>query len=185
LDEWPWGFDPKDRGGWAVIYDSASGPSLPVDFPIDLKAENRPPGIKFLEGKPYVSIPGLERITLEEAGITEEDEDDYYELTAEAFDGNPMHQIGGFPEPVQGGEMEEECQLTSAGIYCGDSTGYQSPEAAEIRAQPNDWKLLLQYDSDDGIEVMWGDAGMLYFWIRESDAREGNFQNVWMVLQCG
>ena len=31
---------------------------------------------------------------------------------------------------------------------------------------------------------MWGDFGMIYFWIRESDARAGRFDNAWLILQC-
>ena len=39
-------------------------------------------------------------------------------------------------------------------------------------------------DSDDDIEVMWGDMGILYFWVRESDARKRDFSAAWVVLQC-
>lgn len=31
---------------------------------------------------------------------------------------------------------------------------------------------------------MWGDAGMLYYWIRRQDLAQGNFDNVWMTMQC-
>ena len=31
---------------------------------------------------------------------------------------------------------------------------------------------------------MWGDCGMIYFWVREPEARSGNFANAWLVLQC-
>lgn len=32
---------------------------------------------------------------------------------------------------------------------------------------------------------MWGDAENLYFWVQESKARVGRFEDVWLVLQCG
>ena len=96
----------------------------------------------------------------------------------------PCHQVDGFPSPIQGDEMELECQLVSNGIYCGDSSGYESAEAAALRGGASDWRLLLQVDSDDDLKMMWGDGGVLYFWIREADARAGRFENTWVVLQC-
>ena len=53
-----------------------------------------------------------------------------------------------------------------------------------MRQGAADWRLLLQLDSDDGVDFMWGDAGVLYFWIREADARAMRFDRVWLVLQC-
>jgi uncharacterized protein YwqG len=32
---------------------------------------------------------------------------------------------------------------------------------------------------------MWGDAGMLYYWIRKQDLAEDRFDRIWMALQCG
>lgn len=81
--------------------------------------------------------------------------------------------------------MELECQLVSNGIYCGSPSGYEDPRAEALRAGSMRWRLLLQVDSDDDLQVMWGDAGMLYFWVDEEAARAGRFENVWLVLQCG
>ena len=185
FDEYPWGFDPKDRGSWAVIHDSGTGSIQSIQFPDDLKRENQPSEIKYLSGRSYTSIPSLERITLEEAGISEEEEEDYYELTEDSFDNNPLHQIGGFPRPIQGDGMELECQLVSGGVDCGNPTGYQSKQADELKKEPNDWQLLLQFDTDNDLDLIWGDEGTLYFWIRERDARAEDFSNAWLVLQCG
>jgi uncharacterized protein YwqG len=40
-------------------------------------------------------------------------------------------------------------------------------------------------DTDNDIGVMWGDGGMLYFWVEEHEARDGNCGNAWLILQCG
>ena len=45
------------------------------------------------------------------------------------------------------------------------------------------WKLLLQVDSDDASGMMWGDAGMLYHWIRD-DLAARRFDRTWCVMQC-
>jgi uncharacterized protein YwqG len=47
-----------------------------------------------------------------------------------------------------------------------------------------DWILLLQVDSDDDAQMMWGDAGMLYFWIRRQDLAQAAFGKAWCILQC-
>jgi uncharacterized protein YwqG len=61
---------------------------------------------------------------------------------------------------------------------------YHDPKAKELESGRNDWILLLQLDSDDDTGMMWGDVGMLYFWIRKSDLIIHDFSNVWMILQC-
>jgi len=78
-----------------------------------------------------------------------------------------------------------ECQLASSGIYVGDSKGYQSEAAQRIKTGAAEWRLLLQIDSDERSKMMWGDVGRIYYWIRNSDLREGLWDRVWLVLQCG
>jgi uncharacterized protein YwqG len=34
------------------------------------------------------------------------------------------------------------------------------------------------------VDVMWGDAGTIYYWIDVSAARSGNFTDPWLMLQC-
>ena len=184
MDESPWGFEPDDKGGFIVIHDTGEGRLNKVELPEDLEEEFRLPGLKYLKGRCYTSIPSDERMGEMGGELSEEDEDEYYELHAELFDQEPQHQIGGYPVPVQGDMMEEECQLASGGVYCGNAEEHESELAQQLRAQENDWSLLLQMDTDDDLEIMWGDSGMLYFWVRERDARAGDFSNIWMVLQC-
>ncbi|MDP3853118.1 DUF1963 domain-containing protein, partial [Phenylobacterium sp.] len=73
--------------------------------------------------------------------------------------------------PVQSDSMEAECQDIARRL------GQRGGDLA-------DWRLLLQLDTDDEAGMMWGDVGSLYFWIRERDARIGDFSKVWMILQC-
>jgi uncharacterized protein YwqG len=80
--------------------------------------------------------------------------------------------------------MELECQLVTNGLYTGNPSGYQDPRRKTLEAGAIDWTLLLQIDSDDRVGMMWGDVGMLYFWIRRQDLASRKFDKVWTILQC-
>ncbi len=177
-----WGFDPADRGSWRVIHSSTSDGLAPAAAPKGLASEyiykERP-----LEHRPIASYPSLGRLGLDIAEVADMAEEAETKLRADAPN-EPQHQIGGFPSPVQGDDMELESQLASNGLYCGDPSGYQNPRAAQLEAGATEWNLLLQLDSDDDAGMMWGDVGMLYFWIRTADLAAGDFSKVWMILQC-
>jgi uncharacterized protein YwqG len=180
MKEQPWGFDPKHRGGWAIQYlSNVVTTSSPV--PSDLPKEYVLPeaSVAFSSVNTYPSaIEGLASLQL-----TDEELDRYCEFQEAQFSGKPQHQIDGYANPIQG-EMELECQLVSNGLYCGDPSGYKDPRAKTLGQTADEWRLLLQLDSDDDLDVMWGDCGRLYFWIREDDARSRRFDLAWVILQC-
>ena len=177
VENQPWGFDPADRGGWSVVYvkeissdGDAQGPILPHQLFVDLEKVQ--------------SLPGWERLGEFGIELDDADIDTYIDGSLEWCGDGEQHHIGGYPTPVQGDQMELECQLAANGIYCGDGSAYQSEEAKSLEPGAKDWRLLLQLCSDDDLDVMWGDAGDLYFWVREQDSLKGDFSNVWLVLQC-
>ena len=57
----------------------------------------------------------------------------------------------------------------------------------DIDEAATDWFLLFQMASiqEDDYELMFGDLGNLYFYIRKQDLMERSFDKVWLVLQCG
>jgi uncharacterized protein YwqG len=177
----PWGFDPAERDGWRVIYrprDEQSPGAVPGGDPAFVE--------KRLGMKADVSLPDAnpDRFDISLDGLTDAEFDGLYDVQEELYDGLPAHQVGGFASPIQGDTMELEAQLASNGIYCGNASGYEDPRAKLLAAGAKEWLLLLQLDSDDDTGMMWGDAGRLYFWIREEDARRADFSKVWLVLQC-
>lgn len=89
-----------------------------------------------------------------------------------------------YPDQIQG-DMMVECAMVSAGLYCGDATAYEDPRRPLFRKQACEWRLLLQVPSAESAGMMWGDAGCLYYWIREDDLRARRFERSWMILQCG
>jgi len=175
-----WGFDPKDKGAWAVYFDPSEQPAPPAAPPPGLLSHGRYPEVA-IEAAESVSFPGPERLG---EAIGELSDDEWETVDERRRSDLPVHQIGGYPSPVQGEGMELECQLASNGVYVGDPEGYSSPEAQALQAGASDWQLLLQLDSNDAADMMWGDVGMLYFWVRKQDSANKDFSKVWMVLQC-
>ena len=134
--------------------------------------------------EPVEVFPSCFRGPVDKLGLTDKEFDQYCSTLEAVFDGSPKHQISGFPSPVQGDDMELECQLVANGLYCGDGSGYDDPRAKDLRSGAANWRLLLQLDSDDELNVMWGDMGMIYYWVEEDKASRGDFSNTWLVLQC-
>ena len=131
-----------------------------------------------LQFSAQVSLPDICPGNIEDCG-----EDEYFKLLRYLGAFSTHHQVLGHESPIQG-DMKLECQLVSNGLYCGNASGFNDPRAEGLRVGAGDWMLLLQVDSDDNANMMWGDAGRLYFWIRKQDLSEGLFDKVWMILQC-
>lgn len=93
----------------------------------------------------------------------------------------PNHQLGGHAVPEQSAvEMDLAVgSLHRAGVTKID---YESPEFEE---HERGWQLLLQIDTDDDAEMMWGDVGKLYFLMRPADLEARNFGEVGFTWQCG
>jgi uncharacterized protein YwqG len=178
-----WGFDPKDRGSWRVMYaetlKGASKAPAPAGLPKEGLFAEVPVG--FVEALTY---PDWQDARVAALGLNDAQSDAFLELCSLVFEGEPAHQLLGYPSPVQNNDMDLECQLVTHGLYLGDVSGYKSPERAALEEGKTDWLLLLQLDSDDDAKMMWGDVGMLYFWIRKQDLERRDFSNVWMILQC-
>jgi len=183
-DQSTWGFDPKDKGSWITLYLEDETLRAETEFPKDLDdfSKYKEKNISFNRIKTY---PNWEDSRIEKLKMNDEEFAKYEEYKNSYFMNNPQHQIGGIPNPQQSAEMYNECQLVSNGIYCGDPSGYKDPRVPELLKNGNDWVLLLQIDSDDDCGMMWGDVGMLYFWIKKEDLRNKTFNNTWMILQCG
>ena len=113
-DKQPWGFDPKDRGSWLVTL-AAEGASLST-------AMAEPLARQPVEFARIDSYPSWERPQVVALHLTDAESELLIDGGDAVFGKAPHHQIGGFPDPVQGDEMELECQLVSNGLYCGDSS---------------------------------------------------------------
>lgn len=192
LESSPWGFDPKDAGCARVYYFPEGSELSRRAFPKELAEECRLPafGMSF---KAEDTVPEYENFveTPQGAALVKKyglDYDDYYEACAQlGFEEKEgVTRLLGWPETIQGA-MEYECEAVSRGIYMGRPADIPSEIEADIRRKSAEWTLLFQLASVDfgGYELMFGDLGTLYFWIRRQDLAQRRFDRVWLVLQCG
>jgi uncharacterized protein YwqG len=173
-----WGFDTKDEDKFKVYYSASTDNIVRKDAPSDLEAHSIYKSC-ILNYKNSVSLPSWEN-ELVRNRLNDKELGSYIEITSN----EEMNKMFGYADNVQG-EMELECQLVTNGLYCGDETGYNDPRRPQLEKGMGDWNLLLQIDSEeDKTGMMWGDAGRLYFWIKEQDLKNLNFDKSWFILQC-
>jgi len=181
-EEQPSGYDPKDGDRWLVEYvDPRRGELSPVSPPGELRTEFqfKKCAVAF---EPEVTLPDWASLR----SMTDVDLDAYLYLQEQLIgsSGAMHHRLMGHHQVVQN-PMELECQLASNGVYCGNPASYLNPRVETLRPGADDWRLLLQLDSDDElVGWMWGDVGRLYFWIRSEDLRDLRFDRTWLCLQC-
>jgi uncharacterized protein YwqG len=187
LENQPWGFDPSALDGFYVelIADESlvrfEAPGNEYSLDEHVLSFSQAPSLPRYGSRDYDE---LERLT----NLTDEDEYDRYydfvdEYEAKFYPTRARHRLFGYSSNVQG-DMQLEAQLVTNGLYCGDASGYEDPKAEALSAGASDWILLLQLDSDPDADLMWGDAGLLYYWIRAEDLAARRFDRVWMTLQC-
>lgn len=182
-NEQPWGFDPKDRGAWKVIYireqDALVRASIPKGGTVHKLCK--------IKVQQEYNLPGWESIAVKSMKLDWDEVDLLFGLQDRISNlyktKGSIHRLLGHPDEIQG-EMQLGCQLSSHGLYCGDSTGYSDPRRGALEGGAADWRLLLQIDSDDNVDMMWGDCGRIYFWVEDSKLKQLEFEDTWLILQC-
>jgi uncharacterized protein YwqG len=184
-----WGFDPGDRGAWRVIRvddlpaaTERSAPDRAVTFPARGAHVAEELTLPDPSEEPFLDIFNPDRRSYAELDPARE----LFDVAAfrvSELRGEPIHQILGWPTVIQN-SMQLEVQLVSHGIYVGGPEGYEDPRVEVLAEGAREWRLLLQLDSDDDVGWMWGDAGCLYFWMRDADLRSGRYDSSWCILQC-
>jgi uncharacterized protein YwqG len=179
--EQKWGFDPKDRDHWKVIYYDGDLAVLRAAIP---PKESRFRACR-LTFSNEITLPSWESKDIERLKLSRAERDGYAAFPGTGCgEGEIIHRLLGHPEQIQG-DMQLECQCAFHGLYMGDPSGYDDPRRPALEKGADDWRLLLQIDSDEeNLGAMWGDCGRVYFWIRQEDLRKRDFGNVWLILQC-
>lgn len=176
-----YGSDPNDRAGLKVFYFTQPSSALQrTDAPASLPAQGRARvcSVGMSDEPTLPQRPNLEIAGLQWSADDQRRYDGVYQQLTSAVK-HPIHRLLGRPDTIQD-DMRLQCQLAANGV--ADPSA--APErVAQLTAGANEWILLLQIDSDPSIGMQWGDAGMLYFWIRRDDLARNAFDGVWVVLQ--
>ncbi len=184
----PWGYDPAHLDGFRVAFITDES-LVSSDLP-DATQTLPEHGVTFTSAVtlPHFGSRSYEQLE-RECHMSETETDHYLDFVA-AYEsqyypkGSASHRMLGHSANVQN-DMQLEAELVRNGLYCGDASGYNNSRAKALEAGADDWLLLLQLDSDDRADLMWGDVGMLYYWMRLDDLRARRFDRAWMTLQCG
>jgi uncharacterized protein YwqG len=173
-----WGFDSKDKDKFKVFYfDGDIAEIKRSDFPSDLPEHSKFKSCR-LSFTNSISLPNWESDVINGI-LSDKEQDAYIELTVDG----EITKLLGHSDNIQG-NMEDECQLVTNGLYCGDPSGYNDPRAEGLKKDADKWILLFQIDSIDKAGMMWGDVGRVYFWIKKEDLERKDFDKSWFVLQC-
>jgi uncharacterized protein YwqG len=171
---------PPTRASWQVIY--YDGDLSHLERGPALEEEQMVYPAYAVEFSSKLTLPPFESIYIErlglsyeafkpEAPIEQRREVDAYEELDQQLDelyenAAPHHQLLGHPDQIQG-DLPRECQQDTK--YEGD---------------PTDWQLLLQIDTDDEAGMIWGDVGILYFYIPQQARAQRDFSQVHVIMQC-
>ena len=183
-----WGFEPGHKGYARVYYFKETEQLVSTAIPAETKEWSV--GEQALTFADAVSL--LSSFAYSRRSGKEVDWDTYNELRAKfgydaaAHEDNPMKMLG-YADEIQG-EMEPECELYSRDIE-GDvhARCFEEEDADPVETSVERWVLLLQMGTvtDGETELMYGDCGLIYFWIRKEDLAARNFDRVHLILQCG
>jgi hypothetical protein len=124
--------------------------------------------------KPCRSAPSLDWLGLDaaELGFTEGEFNALERIGDTPPRDDTQHRIGGYPDEIQPERLAIACEYLSRDL---DEPAFGDPIPAELEAAAEDWRLLLQIDSDPELKMDWGDGGRLYVFVRAKDARGRDF----------
>ncbi len=189
-----WGFDPADKGCARVFYLDVPAEQLQITALPDGLAEDVRVPLSVVSFDTLDELPAYEELCdLTDTERFGEDFDwERYEETIKkliAFqDCSPEEvcKLLGYADLIQD-SMLDECARVTSGIYCGNADSYNNistEQKSAIAEDARNWTLLAQFGTLSD-EIMFGDCGCIYFYIRKEDLAKRRFDRVWLCLQCG
>ncbi len=192
IETMKWGFDPEDEGCARVYYFEKTEGFTETNAPKELSSEYILPELK-LEFSSQISLPSYEELSVHAPKLFDSmDYEDYEAIQKNhnvSFEQCERCKLLGYADLIQG-EALTDCEATARGIYMGNGESWSKLSAdkkADVKMHASDWVLLFQMSSicDTDPEIMWGDMGNLYFYVRKDDLAARRFDKVKLTLQCG
>lgn len=151
----------------------------------DLKSKSKeelPIGISKFGGKP--DLPYYEKFN-EIYDYEDWDEYDEIRVSKGYEEEEVINKLLGYANVIQNG-MLIECEKVTNEIYCGNEIDIDSEKLKQMEKNCSQWQLLFQLDTVimDDFELMFGDCGRIYFYIKKDDLKNCKFDDCWLILQC-
>ena len=195
LETQEWGYSPQNKGCAKVFYFEDSSNFELIDFPKNMEDDYKIPEFK-INFKSNISLPSYEdffNLVEDKEELKDITENEFYDIYHSAYDElskkylvpiEKYIKLLAYPDVIQN-SMEEECAVVARGFNMG-GIGYPKKYKEEIKKASKDWILLFQMDTVEtsDYELMFGDCGHIYFWIKKEDLANKNFENIWLILQC-
>jgi len=168
LETEEWGFKPENKGCSKVLYFEDTTNFSLIDFPEDMEDYNIVPEFK-VNFKSNISYPSYEN-------FEKLNENDVLLEKYETFEGY---------DELNDNFFDKECVEVTRDFDMEAVKASPKKYKEEIKKAAENWILLFQMDTveTDDYELMFGDSGHIYFWIKKEDLKNKNFDNVWLILQ--
>jgi len=180
-----WGMDAEQQKAAKVFYFENTDGFVSAELP---DSENNVPELAITFSS-KLSYPTSDEFDLySQVDCDFEELDEHLKVLGVDPEAEPdEHKLLGYAYVIQN-EMVTECEA----LYCEmHGEAYEEPEdlsEANIQShqKQSEWILLLQLGtiSQDDLFIMFGDSGMLYFYIRKEDLAARRFDKVLFSLQC-
>jgi len=176
-----WGDSKDDIGSYAIIYDDVDISHLETKpYPQKLSENYRYSSVKvnIVEEE---SFPPYEHDVYYSLSLSDGASDYYYDFVDSFNSEYSRNKLFGYADNIQG-DMRLSCVLRDNDLDWDDYRDVSESESQVYEKKQDEWILLYQQDSYE--EMMWGDVGMLYFWIKKEDLINRDFDKVYFELQC-
>lgn len=177
------GFEPGDAGGFKVIYADVPASELSKrDYPGALPEHCRYAGAE-VNFAAFFSIPYDETGVTVNLGMGEHEHEAYVTMLDEIEGIEPDHRMFGHIHFIQDMDLLRVCRMVNEGISCAGDPYEHDLMLRGLDKESRDWVLLFQVDTHTDLGMMWGDTGMLYYFIREEDLKNHRFDKTWAIME--